>query len=44
MAPAQGRSCLYCPYPRSLAEFYEGVLGGIIDSAEEDRVVLTVYL
>jgi catechol-2,3-dioxygenase len=43
MALARMRSVvLDCPHPRSLAEFYQAVLGGDIDSAEEDWVVLTV--
>jgi catechol 2,3-dioxygenase-like lactoylglutathione lyase family enzyme len=43
MALARMRSVvLDCPRPRSLAEFYQGVLGANIDFAEEDWVVLTV--
>ena len=33
---------LDCPRPRLLAEFYQGVLGGDVDSVEEDWVVLRV--
>jgi len=33
---------LDCPEPRALAEFYRGVIGGEITSADDDWVVLTV--
>jgi hypothetical protein len=33
---------LDCPDPRALAEFSRGVLGGAVESDEEDWVVLTV--
>jgi catechol 2,3-dioxygenase-like lactoylglutathione lyase family enzyme len=33
---------LDCPDPKALADFYRGVLGGEITSAEDDWVVLTV--
>ena len=33
---------LDCPDPRALAEFYRGVVGGEITSAEDDWVVLVV--
>ncbi len=43
MALARMRSVvLDCPQPRSLAEFYQGVLGGTVESTEEDWVVLNV--
>jgi catechol 2,3-dioxygenase-like lactoylglutathione lyase family enzyme len=43
MALARMRSVvLDCPHPRSLADFYRGVLGGNVDGVEEDWVVLTV--
>jgi catechol 2,3-dioxygenase-like lactoylglutathione lyase family enzyme len=53
MAPAGGRLLamslarmrsvvLDCPDPRVVAEFYRGVLGGEIDAAADDWVVLTV--
>jgi catechol-2,3-dioxygenase len=33
---------LDCPEPRALAEFYRGVIGGDVTSAEDDWVVLSV--
>jgi hypothetical protein len=33
---------LDCPQPRSLAEFYQGLVGGDLDAADDDWVVLTV--
>jgi len=43
MALARMRSVvLDCPDPRSLAEFYRGVVGGEITFAAEDWVTLTV--
>ena len=43
MALARMRSVvLDCPDPRSLAEFYRGVVGGEITFAEDDWVTLTL--
>jgi catechol-2,3-dioxygenase len=43
MSLARMRSVvLDCPNPRSLAEFYRSVLGGEVDSDQDDWVVLTV--